>query len=183
MFEVEAETMLASRRIYDGKILGLRVDRAALPGGGEAVREVVEFHGGVAILALDDAARVLLIRQYRYAVGETLWELPAGMLEPGELPHVCAERELEEETGYRAARIEPLCRFYSTPGATDEVLHIYLATGLTPGHARPEADERIKVIPTAWEAALAMVERGEICDGKTIIGLLTLQSRQGKDRN
>ena len=174
--------MLASRRVYDGKILNLRVDRAALPGGGEAIREVVEFHGGVAILALDDAGRVLLIRQYRYAVGETIGELPAGMLEPGELPKVCAERELEEETGYRAARIEPLCRFYSTPGATNEVLHVYLATGLTPGGPRLEADERIEVIPTPWEDALAMVERGEICDGKTIIGLLTLQSRQAHGR-
>jgi ADP-ribose pyrophosphatase len=179
---VESETTLDSRRVYDGKILNLRVDRAALPGGGEAIREVVEFRGGVAILALDDAQRVMLIRQYRYAVGESLWELPAGMLEPGELPQVCAERELEEETGYRAARIEPLCRFYSTPGATNEVLHIYLATGLTPGRARPEADERIQVIPTAWDDALAMVERGEIRDGKTIIGLLTLQLRRADGR-
>jgi ADP-ribose pyrophosphatase len=179
---VESETTLDSRRVYDGKILNLRVDRAALPGGGEAIREVVEFRGGVAVLALDDAQRVMLIRQYRYAVGESLWELPAGMLEPGELPQVCAERELEEETGYRAARIEPLCRFYSTPGATNEVLHIYLATGLTPGRARPEADERIQVIPTAWDDALAMVERGEIRDGKTIIGLLTLQLRRADGR-
>jgi ADP-ribose pyrophosphatase len=178
MCSLEAETMLDSRRVYDGKILNLRVDRAALPGGGEAIREVVEFRGGVAILALDNAERVMLIRQYRYAVGESLWELPAGMLEPGELPQVCAERELEEETGYRAENVEPLCRFYSTPGATNEVLHIYLATGLTPGRARPEADERIEIVPTAWEAALAMVERGEIRDGKTIIGLLTRWSRQ-----
>jgi ADP-ribose pyrophosphatase len=174
--------MLSSRRVYDGRILSLRVDRAALPGGGEAIREVVEFHGGVAVLALDDAGGVLLIRQYRYAVGEMIWELPAGMLEPGELPEACAERELEEETGYRAARIEPLCHFYSTPGATNEVLHVYLATGLTPGGAHPEADERIQVIPTAWEDALAMVASGEIRDGKTIIGLLTLQSRQAGRR-
>jgi ADP-ribose pyrophosphatase len=125
---------------------------------------------------------VLLIRQYRYAVGEMIWELPAGMLEPGELPEVCAERELEEETGYRAARIEPLCHFYSTPGATNEVLHVYLATGLTPGGAHPEADERIQVIPTAWEDALAMVASGEIRDGKTIIGLLTLQLSQAGRR-
>jgi len=182
MCSLEAETTLGSRRVYDGKILNLRVDRAALPGGGEAIREVVEFHGGVAILALDDAERVMLIRQYRYAVGESLWELPAGMLEPGELPQVCAERELEEETGYRAARIEPLCHFYSTPGATNEVLYVYLATGLTPGRARPEADERIQVVPVAWNDALAMVERGEIRDGKTIIGLLTLWSRQADGR-
>ena len=175
---MEAETRLSSRRVYEGKVLNLRVDRAVLPGGGEAIREVVEFRGGVAILALDDANRVLLIRQYRYAVGETIWELPAGMLEPGEMPEVCAERELEEETGFRAAHLEPLCRFYSTPGATNEVLHVYWATGLTPGGSRLEADERIEVTFKAWPDALAMVERGEIRDGKTIIGLLTLQSRQ-----
>jgi ADP-ribose diphosphatase len=179
---LEAETRLSSRRVYEGKVLNLRVDRAALPGGGEAIREVVEFHGGVAILALDNANRVLLIRQYRYAVGETIWELPAGMLEPGEMPQVCAERELEEETGYHAARLELLSRFYSTPGATDEVLHVYLATGLTPGGRRLEADERIEVTLTAWQEALAMVERGEIRDGKTIIGLLTFQSRLADGR-
>ena len=174
---MEAEIALESRRVYSGKILNLRVDRVALPGGGEAVREVVEFHGGVGLVALDDVGRVLLIRQYRYAIGGDLLELPAGKLEPGEPPEVCAARELEEETGYRAAHIEPLCRFYSTPGGTDEVLHIFLATGLTSGDQRLESDERIQVIPTAWHDALAMIERGEICDGKSIIGLLLLQTR------
>jgi len=132
----------------------------------------------VALVALDDADRVLLIRQYRYAVGRDLVELPAGKLEPGESPKVCAARELEEETGYRAARIEPLCRFYSTAGATDELMHIFLATGLTPGVPRLESDERIEVIPTAWIDALAMVRRGEIVDGKTMLGLLMMQAHQ-----
>jgi len=174
---VKAEVTLESRRVYSGKILNLRVDRVALPGGGEAVREVVEFHGGVGLVALDDAGRVLLIRQYRYAIGGDLLELPAGKLEPAEPPEVCAARELQEETGYLAAHIEPLCHFYSTPGGTDEVLHIFLATGLTPGGQRLESDECIEVIPTAWNDALAMIDRGEICDGKSIIGLLMLQAR------
>jgi ADP-ribose pyrophosphatase len=175
-----AEIKLDGRRIYDGKILNLRVDRVALPGGGQAIREVVEFHGGVAIVALDAAGRVLLVRQYRYAVGRDLLELPAGILERGEQPIECAARELEEETGYCAARIEPLCRFYSTPGGTDEVLHIFLASELTPGPPRPEADERIEVLPTAWDDALALVRRGEICDGKTVIGLLMADSRRAE---
>jgi ADP-ribose pyrophosphatase len=175
-----AEIKLDGRRIYDGKILNLRVDRVALPGGGEAIREVVEFRGGVAIVALDAAGRVLLVRQYRYAVGRDLLELPAGILERGEQPIECAARELEEETGYHAARIEPLCRFYSTPGGTDEVLHIFLASELTPGRPRPEADERIEVLPTAWDDALALVRRGEICDGKTVIGLLMADSRRAE---
>jgi ADP-ribose pyrophosphatase len=164
--------------VYHGKILDLRVDQVALPGGGQAMREVVEFHGGVALVALDDAGRVLLIRQYRYAIGQDLLELPAGKLEVGEPPAVCAARELEEETGYHAAHIEPLCRFYSTAGATDELLHIFVATGLTPGIPRPESDEYIEVIPTALADTLAMVMRGEILDGKTIVGLLMLQARQ-----
>jgi ADP-ribose pyrophosphatase len=176
---LEAERQLTSRRIYSGKILALRVDQVAIPGKGEAIREVVEFHGGGVIAALDEADRVLLIRQYRYAVDRELWELPAGILEPGEPPAICAARELEEETGYRAARVEPLCSFYTTPGGTNEMLHLYLATGLTPGGARLEADERIEVYPTPLSDALAMIARGEIVDGKTIIGLLLLASRSG----
>ncbi len=177
-----AEITLESRHIYSGKILNLRVDRVALPGGGEAIREVVEFHGGVGIVAVDEIGRVLLVRQYRYAVGRDLLELPAGILEPGERPIECAARELEEETGYRAVHFEPLCRFYSTPGGTDEVLHVFTAAGLTPGRPRPEADERIEVIPTAWDAALAMVARGEICDSKTVIGLLMARAGRADSR-
>jgi len=179
---LEAEKSLESRQVYSGKILNLRVDRVTIPGKGEAIREVVEFHGGAAIVALDEADRVLLIRQYRYAVDCELWELPAGILEPGEPPAVCAARELQEETGYRAARVEPLCSFYSTPGGTDEMLHIFVATDLVPVGSRLEADERIEVFPTLLGEALAMIERGEIVDGKTIIGLLMLQARQVNGR-
>lgn len=171
---MDAETPLESRRIYHGKILDLRVDRVAIPGKGEAVREVVEFHGGAVIVALDETRRVLLIRQYRYAIGRELLELPAGILEPDESPEVCAVRELEEETGYRAGRIERLCSFYTTPGGTNEMLHVFLAQGLTPGHARPEMDERIEVVPVPFNEALKMIQRGEIVDGKTLIGLLML---------
>jgi ADP-ribose pyrophosphatase len=107
-----------------------------------------------------------------------LLELPAGTLEAGELPAEGAVRELEEETGYRAAHVEPLCRFYPSPGYTSELLYLFLATGLTPGGARPEADERIDVIPKAWDDAMAMVARGEICDAMSIIGLLLVQARR-----
>jgi ADP-ribose pyrophosphatase len=177
---LDAEVKLDGRRLYEGKILNLRVDRVAIPGGGEAIREVVEFRGGGVIAALDDDGRVLLIRQYRYAVDRVLWELPAGILEPGEPPQVCAARELEEETGYRADHIEPLCRFYTTAGGTNEMLHLFLATGLTPGHQRLEADERIEVYPTPLEQAVEMIATGEIMDGKTIIGLLRLQAKYGR---
>jgi ADP-ribose pyrophosphatase len=173
---------LESRQVYSGKILNLRVDRVSVPGKGQAIREVVEFHGGAAIVALDEADRVLLIRQYRYAVDRELWELPAGILEPGEPPEVCAARELQEETGYQAARVEPLCRFYSTPGGTNEMLHIFVATGLAPGGPRLEADERIEVFPIPLGQALDMIERGEVVDGKTIIGLLMLQAKRSSER-
>ena len=179
---MEAEQPLESRQVYSGKILNLRVDRVAIPGKGQAIREVVEFHGGAAIVALDEAERVLLIRQYRYAVDRELWELPAGILEPGELPEVCAARELQEETGYQAARVELLCRFYSTPGGTNEMLHIFVATGLAPGGPQPEADERIEVFSIPLIEALDMIERGEIVDGKTIIGLLVLQAKKSSER-
>jgi ADP-ribose pyrophosphatase len=174
---LEAEQTLESRCVYDGKILNLRVDRVAIPGKGETIREVVEFHGGAVIVALDNAQRVLLIRQYRYAIDRELWELPAGILEAGELPQVCAVRELEEETGYLASHVKSLCSFYTTPGGTNEMLHIFLATDLAPGRPRPEMDERIEVCRVPFADALGMIASGEIVDGKTIIGLLMLQTR------
>jgi ADP-ribose pyrophosphatase len=174
------ETRLESRCVYDGKILNLRVDRVAITGGGEAVREIVEHPGGVAVVALDEASQVLLARQYRYAVGSALLELPAGTLEVGELPAEAAVRELEEETGYRAAHVEPLCHFYPSPGYTSELLHLFLATGLESVGARPEADERIEVVPTAWDDAMAMIAHGEICDAMSIIGLLLVQAHRMK---
>jgi len=179
---LEPEATLESRHVYNGKILNLRVDRVMLRGGSQAIREVVEFHGGVAVVALDGAGRVLLVRQYRYAVGRYLLELPAGNLEPGERPEECAARELEEETGYRAARVEPLCSFYSAPGGTDELMHVFWATGLALGRSRPDDDERIEVVPVMWDDALAMVARGEICDAKSVIGLLMAQSRRAGER-
>ncbi len=175
---MEPENKVSSRRVYDGRIVSLRVDRVALPGGGETEREVVEHPGGVAIVALDDRRNVLMVRQYRYAIGSEMLELPAGTREPDEPPDVCAVRELEEETGYRAAHVTPLYRFYPAPGYTGELLHIYVATGLIVTDARPEADERIQVVPVPWEEALAMVTNGQISDAKTIVGLLVLASRQ-----
>ncbi len=172
------EETLDSRRIYSGKIVKLRVDRVALPNRGEAVREIVDHPGGVAIVAVDDAGRVLLVRQYRYAAGRELVELPAGTLEPGEPPAACAARELEEETGYRATQFELLSSFYPTPGYTTELLHVFWAAGLIPGQPRPEADERIEILAVPWDAALAMVASGEIVDAKTIIGLLTASARR-----
>ena len=141
-------------------------------------RDVVRHPGAVTILPLVDAQTICLIRNYRPAVAETLIELPAGTLEVGEDPALCARRELAEETGYQAGRIDPLGSFYLSPGILDEQMHQFLATELQAGEPRREADEAIEnfVVPLAH--ALAMIEDGTIHDAKTIVGLLRYHGRR-----
>lgn len=171
--------VLEHRRLYEGKVLALDVDQVEEPGDVRAMREVVRHRGSVAALAVHDDGRVVLIRQYRYAAHAPLWELPAGRLDPGETPAEGAARELEEEVGLRAQSIEPLCGFFTTPGFCDEVLHLFRLTGLQAVPARPEADERIETVTLPLEEALAMLDRGEIREGKTLIGLLLEARRRG----
>jgi ADP-ribose pyrophosphatase len=139
-----------------------------------STREIIGTPGAVAIVPLTDDHQVRMVRQYRSAIGEYLLELPAGTLEPGESPEQAAPRELPEETGDRADHWQPLPGFYTVPGMCDEYIHLFLATGLTPGEAKQEADEFIQVVTLPLSEALAMVGRGEIRDAKTIIGLLML---------
>ncbi len=146
--------------------------RGRTASGHEYVRETVQHPGAVVILPILDDARVCLIRNYRVAVAQTLIELPAGTLEPGEDPAVTARRELEEETGYRARRIEPLLAFYMSPGILNERMHAYLATGLTKGPAAPEAGEEIEPLVVTWDEATGMARSGEIQDAKTLVALL-----------
>jgi ADP-ribose pyrophosphatase len=159
-------------RVYDGRVLALDVDDVEEPGGVRATREVVRHSGSVATLAVHDDGRVVLVRQYRYPVKAVVWELPAGRRDPHESPEAGARRELEEETGLRAERLDPLCVFYTTPGFCDEVMHLFRASGLRQGDARPEEDERIEVRSLPLEAARQMIERGEIREGKTLVALL-----------
>ena len=126
------EKTLSSERIYDGAIIHVRRDRVLLPNGRTSVREVVEHPGGVGILAVDGDGMVLLVRQYRYAFGRTLLEIPAGKREPGEEPLVTARRELREETGVTADSWTPLGQLIASPGCYDETLYLYLAQGLHP---------------------------------------------------
>jgi ADP-ribose pyrophosphatase len=135
-------------------------------------REVARHPGAVTILPLIDDNTVCLIRNYRVAVNETLIELPAGTLEPGEDPSVTAGRELEEETGYRAVSLEKLCEFYMSPGILSERMILYLATQLSPGPTRLEGGEQIEPFVVSWEEAMSLVERGEIRDSKSLCGLL-----------
>lgn len=142
------------------------------PSGQTKTREIVRHPGACVIVPLLDDGRVCLIHNWRVAVGKTLIELPAGTLEPPELPEKTAERELIEETGYRAAKIEFLHAFFLSPGILDEKMHLYLATGLTAGEPAREEGEEIENWLVPLDEAMAMIFRGEIQDAKTIIGLL-----------
>jgi ADP-ribose diphosphatase len=163
---------ISTRRVYEGRVLDLDVDEVEEPGGVRAIREVVRHRGSVAALAVHDDGNVVLVRQYRYAVNEAVWEIPAGRLDPGETPLEGARRELEEEVGLRAARLEPMFAFYTTPGFCDERIHVFRATGLSTVPARPEEDERIEPRVLSLEAAREMVARGEVREGKTLVALL-----------
>jgi len=158
-----------------------RVEQAVqtTPDGAEHLREIIRHPGAVTILPLLDDGRVCLLRNYRVAVDETLIELPAGTLEPGEDPADTARRELAEETGYRAERIERLATFRTSPGILDEKMYVYLATSLSPGHTALEPGEQIEPLLTAWPEAMAMVRDGRIHDGKTIAALLFFEVFNG----
>jgi ADP-ribose pyrophosphatase len=169
--ELHEET-IASQRLYDGRIVNLRVDQVRMPSGRVAQREVVEHRGAVAIVAIDAEGRVLLVRQFRTPIARTLLEIPAGTLEPGEDPLVSAQREMQEETGFAAGRLELLVAFYSAPGFCTEYLHVYRGTDLYPSRLDADDDENIVVERVTLGDALAMVRRGDICDAKSIVGLL-----------
>ena len=163
---------LAHTRAYEGKVVALDVDEVEEPGGVRAVREVVRHRGSVAALPIHADGRLVLVRQYRYAVDREVWELPAGRLDPGESSEDGARRELEEEVGLRAGRLEALSVFYTTPGFCDEVMHLFRATELMAVPPRPEADERIEVGTFALPEAREMIRRGEVREGKTLVALL-----------
>ncbi len=171
---------LRHQRLYSGKVLDLDLDEVEEPGGVHGSREVVRQRGSVAALPVGDDGRVTLVRQYRYAVDALVWELPAGRLDGDESPEEGARRELEEEVGLRARFLEPMLTFWTTPGFCDEVMHLFRATGLSRVPARPEADERIEVDRFTPQQAEAMIRRGEIREGKTLVGLL-LEMRRRTD--
>jgi ADP-ribose pyrophosphatase len=169
---VSGARRVSTRRVYDGKVLALDVDEVEEPGGVSATREVVRHPGSVATLAVDDEGRVALVRQYRYAAGEMLWELPAGRIDPGEAPEQGAARELEEEAGLRPERMETLSFFFTTPGFCDERMHVFRASALREVTARPESDERIELRWFTPDELAAMVGSGEIREGKTLVAVL-----------
>lgn len=162
----------ASETLFRGVRFDVQRREVPVRGGDTAVREVVVHPGAVVVLPLLDDGRIVMIRNHRFAVEETLWELCAGTLEDGESPLETAGRELVEETGYRAERIEPMTTFYTSPGICTERMHAYIATGLTQVGQDLEDTEKIEVEAVTRDRALDMIEQGEIRDGKTIATLL-----------
>jgi len=165
------EKTLATREIYSGRVIKVRVDTVSLPDGNQSFREVVEHAGAVAVVALDDENNIVLVRQYRKPLDRVLIEIPAGTMEKDEAPLLCAQRELEEETGYLAAHWQKILSYYSAPGFTDEHLHIYLATGLSQGKTNPDPDEFMELVHVPLPEAYGLIFSGQIADGKSIIGI------------
>lgn len=171
------DAKLGSRRIYTGKVLNLDVDRVRFPDGSTGELEMIRHPGASAIIPFlsdpdSEDPQILLIKQYRYAAEDFLYEVPAGRLDPGESPDECARRELMEETGCTADRIEPIYTFYTTPGFIDERIHGFIATGLTRGESAREADEFLTVETMTLSHALELIHRGEIRDAKTALLIL-----------
>ncbi|HEX9337117.1 MAG TPA: NUDIX hydrolase [Pseudonocardiaceae bacterium] len=171
---------VASREIYRGNVIALRADEVAMPGGAVRRREVVEHYGAVAVVAVDNADRIVLIHQYRHPLGRRLWELPAGLLDvPGEPPETTAARELVEEAGVAAERWDVLVDVAASPGFTDEVVRVFLATSLkSVGRPRAEADEEADLVVHRVELAEAvrMVLAGEVVNSSTVAGILALHA-------
>ena len=171
------DAKLGSRRVYTGRVLNLDIDQVRFPDQSTGELEIIRHPGASAVLPFlseptGSDPQILLIKQYRYAAEDFLYEVPAGRLDPNESPIDCARRELMEETGCIAAHIEPLYTFYTTPGFIDERIHGFMATGLTRGQSRREADEFMTLETLTLSHALELIKKGEIRDGKTTVLIL-----------
>jgi len=164
--------VLTSQVIYPGKVFGIRRDEVIEPSGVRATREMITHPGSVVVLPVLPDGKILLIEQYRHAAKQYLWELVAGRIDEGETPEQAAERELIEETGYRAERLEQFLEFFPTPGFLEERMFLFLAKGLTPGKPRPEDDEKIISRAYSLKQVEEMLRKRKLRDGKTIAGLL-----------
>ena len=170
--EENEETVTSSQRLYDGRILNLRLDAVRLPNGKTSQREIVEHRGAVAMVPMLDRNTVILVRQYRRAAAQSLLEIPAGTLDPDEEVEACAKRELSEEINYAAGRMIKLFQSYMAPGYSTELIHTFLALDLTPAPGHTDEDEFLEILPTPLADALRMIQTGEIQDAKSISGLL-----------
>ncbi len=173
--------LLSTRRVHTGRVLNLDLDRVRFPNGSEGTLEMVRHPGAAAVVPFldppgDPDPRILMIRQFRHAADGWMWEIPAGTLEPGEPVERCAERELREEAGCTARELVRLTAVYTTPGFTDEVIHLFLASGLTRVPTAHEADEFMEIHEIRWSEVGRMIRAGEIRDAKTICTLMFVQA-------
>jgi ADP-ribose pyrophosphatase len=165
------EKTVASTKVYDGKIIKVKVDDVELPNGKTAKREIVNHPGAVAVMAITEENKMIMVRQFRKPLERMLIEIPAGKLEPGEEPAVCAHRELQEETGYTCQQLRHQASFYTSPGFADEIVHLYRAENIQPGPARPDEDEFVELIHVTLEEAEQLIANGDIRDAKTILAV------------
>lgn len=169
-------TVIDSKTCFQGKIMDVRKDRIRFDNGVEADREVVvKHHEATAIIALDEQEKLLMVEQYRYGTGQVMLEIPAGLVDPGEDYEVCARRELEEETGYRAGRLVRMFDYYATPGYCSEKIVLYFATDLVKTQQHLDVDEFLSVQRYSLDEAIRKIEQGEITDGKTIAAIFAAQ--------
>jgi ADP-ribose pyrophosphatase len=166
------ENTISTQRVYEGRAVKLRVDTVRKPNGKVTTREIVEHADAVAVVVLDSKDRVILVRQYRKAVGKTLLEIPAGGVDPGEQPINTVRRELQEEIGYLPNKIDKLGGFYSAPGYCTEFLHLYVATYLIPSQLKADDTEEIEVVRVPLAKVPELIASGEIADAKSVAGLL-----------
>ncbi|GAA3760534.1 NUDIX hydrolase [Terriglobus aquaticus] len=174
--------ILSSHESFHGKIFSVYTEEVLEPNGVRATRDVVRHNGSVVVLAVDETTDpsdplIVLEQQFRHAANQYLFELPAGRVDPGETTRHAAERELIEETGYRATQWETLVKYYASPGFVAEWMEIYLATGITTGEAQPEEDEKIDTYLVPLSRVLRMIDEGRIHDGKTLIGVMLYARR------
>lgn len=174
------EKTISSEMIYKGRILNLRKDKVHVKDNQTSYREIIEHNGGVALAAVTDEGKLVMVRQYRKAAEKAVLEVPAGKIEIGEDRMLTAKRELKEETGYTAENFLHLTSFYSSIGYSTEVVHLYLATKLTPGETDFDDNEAIDILEYDVSALKSMVLNAEIEDAKTIVAILLIASRMGK---
>lgn len=174
------EKTVSSDMLFKGRVISLQVDEVELPNGKRGKREIIKHPGAVAVIAITDEGKIIMVEQYRKAMERSLVEIPAGKLEPGEEPLRSAERELEEETGYESAEMKHLISFYTSPGFADELVHLFVATGLTKKEnpAACDEDEFVELIELTVEEAQRFIEEGKIADAKTAYAVQYLQLKK-----
>lgn len=174
------EKTIKTEKIFTGKVISLQIDDVELPNGKTSKREIIKHPGAVAILAVTDDNKVIMVEQYRKSLEKTIVEIPAGKLEPGEDPELCAKRELEEETGYGCREMELLISFYTSPGFADEIVHLYIAKGLEKKEnaASPDEDEFVNLMELTLEEAELFLKEKKIYDAKTAYAVQYLQMQE-----